>query len=219
MTTLNNLVVILFIIGILLDLLSGFYKTINNNKIIGKLLSSASLIQFYSRIFYLISVFFIVFLKEQFNIKLDIFEILTYSIILSLFSFILILKSKTFFIIIYFIPIYLINLIHNFKFDITNSVKFQIKFDKILVLGIIINILIFLALVAPFIIIKYYPNLSMSSVYSSQAINFCSNFILLTFYDPKVNSTLDDGSQYLRGQILTSKLISYVFLMIFLSLL
>lgn len=202
-------IVLLLIVGILFDYLSIFYKTLDNDNITGKMLSSASLMQFYSRICYLLATFTIVFLREQYNISLDFFKLIFYSIIISLLLFLASIKWSNFFNIIFLCPNWIIEKIHDYKFNISNEVKFSIKIDGVLVFGFVINTLIFSAIICPFIIIKYFPNLSMSSVYSSQGINFISNLLLLTFYDPRVNNLIDIKDSSLRGQMLAGKFFSY----------
>uniref|UniRef100_UPI00404716A3 hypothetical protein n=1 Tax=Polynucleobacter sp. TaxID=2029855 RepID=UPI00404716A3 len=206
------LIIILLIIGILFDYLSVFYKTAVNNNITGKLLSSASLTQFYSRIFYLSATFIVVFLREQYNIYLDFFYLIFTAVIISLLIIIVSIKYINILKIIFFFPNWIIEKIHNFRFNIYNKTTFKLKIDRVIIFSFIINILIFSALISPFVIIRYFPNLSMSSVYSSQAINFISNLLLLTFYDPRVNNLIDNKDMGLRGQILAGKFFSYLVL-------
>lgn len=203
------LILILLIVGILFDFLSVFYKTAENINITGKLLSSAALTQFYSRICYLSATFLVVFIREQYHIYFDIFKLLLMGIIISLIIMLISIKYNPFLRIIFLCPNWIIEKIHNHKFNIYNETKFYISFDRVLILSFIINILIFLALLSPFIIIKYFPYLAMSSVYSSQAINFISNLILLTFYDPLVNNLIDNNDKKIRGKILVGKFLSY----------
>jgi hypothetical protein len=212
---LNILIISILVMGILFDYLSVFYKTTSTNKNTGKLLSSASLTQFYSRICYLCSTFLVVFIREQFNIIIDYFEIIFNSVFLSLIIFCIALKHKIIFKVIFKIPNIIIESIHNYKFTVVYDINFNIKIDRVLLFGAIINLLIFIAILTPFIIIKYFPNLAMSSVYSAQAINFLSNLLLLTFYDPRVSHLIDINEKNLRGQMLGGKLISYIIILLF----
>lgn len=211
---LNFFLTCILVMGILFDYLSAFYKTIDNSGNTGKLLSSASLTQFYSRICYLSCTFLVVFIREQFNIIIDFFVIFIDSINLSLIILFISLKYKIILRIIYKIPNFIIEKIHNYKFQINYEIKFNIKFDRVLITGFIINLLILTAILLPFIIIKYFPNLAMSSVYSAQALNFVSNLILLTFYDPRVSHLIDIGDGNLRGQMVFGKFLSYIVILL-----
>jgi hypothetical protein len=85
-------------------------------------------------------------------------------------------------------------------------------------MGALINLLIFTSLLFPFILIKYKAHLMMTSVYSSQVISFVSNLLLLTFYDPQVNLSIDKKNNNLKSDIILGKLLSYFLILIALIL-